>query len=326
MKDPLVMLPEYLQFISELKARVLSARISAARSVNRDVVLLYWDIGKGIVEKQAQYGWGESVVKMLARDLQEIFPHTRGFSVQNLWRMRQFYVVHTTPEFLAQASREIAATARTNLKSNLSRPVRDLEQPLSASGQNEFLSQVVRDLLAQVPWGHHANVLPKVKDPAARLYYLRATAQFGWSRKVLLNQIKAGAYERAVTEKKTHNFPAALPEYLAEQAEETLKSSYGLLPEPVERQGAGSRRQPVHRHHPLRGKGRRGGGIRAENQAQSHRGGGVSTAIETAGSAEGQTADGKAAFRCRPRGPFGKERQIAVPAPGDADALTICAY
>ena len=67
-----------------------------------------------------------------------------------------------------------------------------------------------------------------ITDHAARLYYLRAAAQFGWTRNVLLNQIKAGAYERAVTEKKTHNFPLALPEYLAEQAEEAMKSSYNL--------------------------------------------------------------------------------------------------
>ena len=76
-------------------------------------------------------------------------------------------------------------------------------------------------------------------DPVARLYYLRATARFGWSRNVLLNQIKAGAFERAVREKKTHNFPLALPEHLAEQAEEALKSSYNLeflgLPFPDER-------------------------------------------------------------------------------------------
>jgi predicted nuclease of restriction endonuclease-like (RecB) superfamily len=65
-------------------------------------------------------------------------------------------------------------------------------------------------------------------DPAARLYYLRATARFGWTRNVLLNQIKAHAYERAMTEKKTHNFPLALPEHLAEQADEMLKSSYNL--------------------------------------------------------------------------------------------------
>jgi len=53
-------------------------------------------------------------------------------------------------------------------------------------------------MVAVVPWGHHANALAKLSAPAARLYYLRATAQFGWSRNVLLNQIKAKAYERAV--------------------------------------------------------------------------------------------------------------------------------
>ena len=88
----------------------------------------------------------------------------------------------------------------------------------------EFLQQLV----AEIPWGHNLLILNKMTDPAARLYYLRATARFGWSRNVLLNQIKANAYERAVTEKKTHNFPLALPEYLVEQADEMIKSSYNL--------------------------------------------------------------------------------------------------
>ena len=82
--------------------------------------------------------------------------------------------------------------------------------------------------MAEIPWGHHRFLLDKVTAPAARLWYLRATASFGWSRNVLLNQIKAAAYERAVTEKKTHNFDLALPEHFAEQAEEMLKSSYNL--------------------------------------------------------------------------------------------------
>ena len=71
-------------------------------------------------------------------------------------------------------------------------------------------------------------MLDKLSEPAARLWYLRATVRFGWSRNVLLNQIKAGASERAVTEKKTHNFDLALPEHFAEQADEMLKSSYNL--------------------------------------------------------------------------------------------------
>lgn len=67
-----------------------------------------------------------------------------------------------------------------------------------------------------------------MKAAPERLYYLRATAEFGWTRAVLLNQIKAQAYARSLAEGKSHNFPLALPEHLAAQAEETLKSPYNL--------------------------------------------------------------------------------------------------
>ncbi len=66
--------PEYRQFIEDLKARVTAARISAARAVNRDLILLYWDIGRAIVEKQQTLGWGESVVEMVSADLRRAFP------------------------------------------------------------------------------------------------------------------------------------------------------------------------------------------------------------------------------------------------------------
>ena len=197
---------DYPAFLAALKDRILDARISAARTVNHELVLLYWDIGRGIAEKQKAAGWGDSVVERLAADLRAEFPDMRGFSVVNLWRMKQLYLVHTSPEFLSQAVRD------------------------SKVGQAnpEKLSQAVQELVASVPWGHHANLLARITDPAARLYYLRATARFGWSRNILLNQIKAGAYERAVKEKKTHNFALALPEHFAEQADEMMKSRYNL--------------------------------------------------------------------------------------------------
>ena len=86
----------------------------------------------------------------------------------------------------------------------------------------------LRELALEIPWGQNVLILQKIKSVAARQYYLQATAQFGWTRNVLLNQIKAGAYEHSLAEGKTHNFPAVLSEYLAEQAEEALKSSYSL--------------------------------------------------------------------------------------------------
>lgn len=86
----------------------------------------------------------------------------------------------------------------------------------------------LRQLVAEIPWGQNLLIMNKIKDPAARLWYLRATARYSWSRSVLLNQIKASAYEHAAKEKKTHNFALALPEHFAEQADEMLKSSYSL--------------------------------------------------------------------------------------------------
>ena len=192
-----------------MKARVVSARISAARAANRDLILLYWDIGRGIVDRQRVLGWGDAVVEMVATDLRRAFSEMRGFSPSNVWRMRQLFLLHAQPDFLAQAARELGVGVRD-------------------SGPEQILAQIARELLSPIPWWHHVVLMAKVKGPAAHFYYLRATARFGWTRNVLLNQIKAGAYERAVVEKKSHNFPLALPEHLAEQADEMLKSSYNL--------------------------------------------------------------------------------------------------
>jgi predicted nuclease of restriction endonuclease-like (RecB) superfamily len=154
--------------------------------------------------------------------------------------MKQFYIAHTSHDFLAQVARELKKMRRQfpaqavpeinspDATTILQQPVEE-SSAIHASGKSPaFLAQVAREMLAAIPWWHHVELLAKVKDPATRLYYLRATAQFGWSRNVLLNQIKAGAYERAVAEKKTHNFGLALPEHFAEQADEMMKSRYNL--------------------------------------------------------------------------------------------------
>ena len=108
MKENFVITSEYAAFIGQLKARIQSARVSAARSVNRDLVLLYWDIGRAIVEKQQTLGWGDAVVEMVAADLRRAFPQMTGFSPRNVWDMRRLYASYTAAEFLAQAAREIA--------------------------------------------------------------------------------------------------------------------------------------------------------------------------------------------------------------------------
>jgi hypothetical protein len=66
---------ECQQFLAEVKTRVLSSRVSAATAINRELMMLYWDIGRGIMERQAKLGWGKSVVETLAKDLIPIRSH-----------------------------------------------------------------------------------------------------------------------------------------------------------------------------------------------------------------------------------------------------------
>jgi hypothetical protein len=107
--------------------------------------------------------------------LQEAFPASQSFSPDNLWRMRQFYLAYSAPEFLGQAAPEKQRTASMDLKTAiLGQPVPETGQAIVFHRQSPIL-----DLLAAVPWGQNLLILKKCTDPAARIYYLRGTAQFG---------------------------------------------------------------------------------------------------------------------------------------------------
>ena len=83
---------EYGVLLQQVKDRVRAAQYEALRAVNKELIGLYWDIGRMIVERQEGETWGRSIVQLLAADLQKEFPGMQGFSAQNLWYMRQFYL------------------------------------------------------------------------------------------------------------------------------------------------------------------------------------------------------------------------------------------
>ncbi len=86
----------------------------------------------------------------------------------------------------------------------------------------------LQQAVAEIPWGHNLLIMQKAKSREEQQYYIEASSQMGWSRGVLLNQIKAEAYQRQVQLPKQTNFEKTLPKHLAEQADETIKSSYNL--------------------------------------------------------------------------------------------------
>ena len=103
-------LPEgYKEFVIRLKGKIQASQIKAVTSVNRELIRLYWDIGKDIVERQEIDGWGSKVIEKIAADLQNEFPGVSGFSPRNVWRMQAFYQAYEElGKFLPQPVAEIA--------------------------------------------------------------------------------------------------------------------------------------------------------------------------------------------------------------------------
>lgn len=97
----------YRALLGEVKERIRSAQYEALKAVNKELVGLYWDIGRMIVERQDVEGWGKAVVEQLAADLRTEFPGVGGFSSSNLWRMKAFFEAYTGLEKLAPLVREI---------------------------------------------------------------------------------------------------------------------------------------------------------------------------------------------------------------------------
>lgn len=183
MDSDLIKQPEYAEFLKELKERIRIAQTRAVLTINNELISLYLDIGKRIVETQKDMGWGKSVVEQLAQDIRREFPDVKGFSARNLWDMRRFYLAYK---------------------------------------DNPNLRQVV----AEIPWGHNLAIINKVKDPSQRQWYVHQTVQNGWSRNVLVHQIESGLYGRQAVAAKTTNFPKTLPSPQSELVEQTIKDPY----------------------------------------------------------------------------------------------------
>jgi predicted nuclease of restriction endonuclease-like (RecB) superfamily len=101
---------DYRHLLMEVQQRIRTAQYDALKAVNREMINLYWDIGKMIVTRQQNVNWGKSVVEQLAKDLQAEFPGISGFSTRNIWRMRDFYLTYHSQEILPPLVAEIGWT------------------------------------------------------------------------------------------------------------------------------------------------------------------------------------------------------------------------
>lgn len=150
--------PAYQQLVADVTSRVRSGQLAAFRAVNKELMTLYWDLGKLILERQKQNAWGKSVVEMLSKDLQREFPAVSGLSTTNLWRMRAFYSAYCQ------------------------------------DGHNQILPLAV----GEIGWSHNYVIIEKCKDPNERLFYVYQTKNYGWTKDVLIHQIDNQTYQKTI--------------------------------------------------------------------------------------------------------------------------------
>ncbi len=148
---------DYILWVKELKGLIASSQIKAAISVNRELLALYWRIGKSISEKAKKMNWGSSIVEVLSIDLKKVFPNQKGFSRSNLFYMKKWFELYS-------------------------------------SGNIE--SEKVQQLVGQIPWGQNVLIITKSKDVSEALFYVSKTLENNWSRTVLTHQIESNIYGR----------------------------------------------------------------------------------------------------------------------------------
>ena len=109
----------YAEWLVDLKSRIHASQQRAARAVNQELVLLYWQIGREILERQSQQYWGAKVIERLALDLRAAFPEMKGFSNRNLKYMRAFAEAWTNSEFVQEVLAQLPWYHQTTILDKL---------------------------------------------------------------------------------------------------------------------------------------------------------------------------------------------------------------
>ena len=179
----------YADLLINIKQRIRQAQTKAIHSANSEMISLYWDIGKMLVEKQKLEGWGTAVIPKLSNDIHNELPELKGFSERNFGYMIRF-------------AREYDQLI--------------LQQAVAKSNSTE--------ILYSIPWGHHILLIEKIKDVSLRLWYMEKAIADGWSRDTLSSMIKSTVHSRQGN--LAHNFNRTLPSPQSELVSNSLKDPY----------------------------------------------------------------------------------------------------
>lgn len=219
----------YIKLVQELKQEILTSRFQAASLVNKELLLLYFRVGKIISSKIAKESWGSKVVEKLSAELQKNLPALRGFSPTNLKYMKQFYETYSFLEIgqlptdqLKKASKTLISQLPTDqiIPSKI-KPSRHLKREKSVKIYPSFLN----DFLS-ISFTHHYKIITKTKSWEEKLFYINQAAQNNWTVITLDHNLESRYYFKKG--KIQNNFDSQLPKIIRDKAIQVFRDEYLL--------------------------------------------------------------------------------------------------
>ena len=214
----------YKHWLKEIKDIVALAKSKAALSVNEHLLLMYWQLGQMIVQKQKQHLWGDAVIEQLSLDLQKAFPEMKGFSRTNLFNCKKIFLFYSNT-IVQPAVGQLKNAKNTKVQpavGQLKNAKNTKVQP--AAGQLKNTISKALKLIVQIPWSHNIVIIEKTNSHTEALFYINQTIENNWTKNLLLNQLALDLYKRkgkAIT-----NFSKVMPAKLSNSAMQVLKDPY----------------------------------------------------------------------------------------------------
>lgn len=205
----------YYVWLKGLKNQIKQSQINAALAINSELILLYWNSGVQIVDKQENTEWGSGFIDQLSNDLRAEFPNMAGFSKRNLEIIRQWFLFYSSESSIAK-----------QVVSQLKKAYFPISEVSGKASSGIEISQfgLIASKLSLIPWGHHIKIIQKIKNVDQAFFYIEKTIENNWSRAVLEYQIETNLHGRQG--KAINNFNATLPAVQSDLAHALLKDPY----------------------------------------------------------------------------------------------------
>ncbi len=168
----------YSETIKQIKSAILSSRYKAAALANRELLVLYFNVGKLITEKTKQGKWGDKILEQLSFDLQKELPGLKGFSATNMKRMKAFYQEWNTYFVISPSATDQLQKKTKKLKTNK-------RSSISPSLTDQFVSEFI-----SLSFTHHSEILSSTKTLEERQFFIHRSATAFWSVSTLKYHLK----------------------------------------------------------------------------------------------------------------------------------------